>query len=66
MREIRWECEQDDDLAVLDGYCAATGKHRTEVLKVLLHTWAKDKLHEATLVMRFSGSNPGGPESSRK
>jgi hypothetical protein len=65
MPEIRFECDQDE-LSILDGYCAATGKHRTEVFKELLRIWSKDKLHEATLVLRFVGSNPDGSESSRK
>jgi len=62
MCEIRFEMP-DDDMAVIDAYCSATGRCRTEVIRDVLSIWAKDKLHEATLIMRVSGRNPMRPES---
>lgn len=65
MPEVRFEIPADD-LAVLDGYCSATGKARTDVIKHLLVEWSERKLHEATIVLRVAGRNPTGSESSRK
>lgn len=64
MAEIRVEIP-DTDLAVLDGYCSATGRARTDVIKRLLGDWAAGKLHEATVIMRVAGRNPALPESDR-
>lgn len=57
MCELRFEMP-NEDVAVIDAYCSATGRCRTEVVKEILAIWAKDKLHEATLIMRVSGRNP--------
>lgn len=64
MPEIRIEVP-DDDLKVLDGYCAATGKGRTHVLVGLLRQWSEAKLHEAILVCRVAGVTPTRSESDR-
>lgn len=65
MPEIRFEAETQD-LAVLDGYCSATGKSRTSVILSLLKQWSDSKLHEATIILRVAGANPTVPESNRK
>ena len=62
MCELRFEMS-DDDMAVIDAYCSATGRCRTEVIREILSNWAKDKLHEATLIIRVSGRNPARSES---
>lgn len=64
MPEIRLEVP-DSDVAVLDGYCSATGKHRTEIIRSLLSEWSKSKLHEATLILRVAGRNPSSSDTSR-
>ena len=64
MAEIRVEVP-DEHLAVLDGYCSATSKNRTDVIKALLADWSGRKLHEATVVLRVAGRNPTPPESGR-
>lgn len=64
MPEVRFEMPLDD-LAVLDGYCSATGKARTDVIKMLLAEWSERKLHEATIVLRVAARTPTRPESSR-
>ena len=65
MPEIRFEADAET-VAVIDGYCSATGKCRTEFINLLLKQWAKQKLHEASVVMRVAASNPGRPEGGRK
>jgi hypothetical protein len=62
--EIRFETDAID-LAVLDGYCAATGKSRTDVIRTLLREWSENKHREASLIMRVAGSNPNLSESGR-
>ena len=62
--EIRFETDAFD-LAVLDGYCAATGKSRTDVIRGLLKDWSSEKHREATLIMRVAGDNPNHSESHR-
>ncbi len=62
--EIRFETDVST-LAVLDGYCSATGKSRTDVLRTLLDSWSRDRLHEATLICRVAGVNPMDPETRR-
>lgn len=61
--EIRFETDQFD-LAVLDGYCAATGKNRTDVIRSLLSEWSDKKHHEANLIIRVAGANPNRAESA--
>jgi hypothetical protein len=62
--EIRFEVEHSA-VAVLDGYCSATGRGRTDVMKMLLKDWSDKKLHEATLIMRVAGGNPTLPADAR-
>ena len=67
MPEIRFEAKKHS-VAVLDGYCSATGKCRTEFMNGLLDAWAMEKMHEATVVLRVAGGIPtppagGGAES---
>jgi hypothetical protein len=65
MPEIRFEADAET-VAVIDGYCSATGKCRTEFINLLLKQWAKQKLHEASVVMRVAGGNPTVPDGGRK
>lgn len=62
--EIRVEVDSDE-VAVLDGYCSATGKKRTEVIRTLLKQWSDSKLHEATLILRVAGHIPTKPAADR-
>lgn len=62
--EIRFEAEADD-LSVIDGYCNATGKCRTEVIKSILREWSDKKLHESIVVCRVAGVNPAKSDTSR-
>jgi hypothetical protein len=62
--EIRFEVAVSE-VAVLDGYCQATGKDRTTVIREVLGTWSKEKLHVATIVCRVAGVNPLHSESNR-
>lgn len=63
--ELRLEVPRED-VAVLDGYCSATGKSRSEVIRSLLASWSKDKLHEAMVICRVAGINPASSEAGRK
>ena len=65
MPEIRFEAG-DQDVAVLDGYCSARGKCRTEFIKQILAELSQAKLHEATLIVLVAGINPTISEDSRK
>lgn len=65
MPEIRFEAT-DEEVAVLDGYCSSTGKHRTDVMKDLLAMWSRAKLHEATVILRVAGRHPTSAEVQRK
>lgn len=65
MPEIRFEAKAET-VAVLDGYCSATGKCRTSFINDLLEQWAKAKLLESTMVCRVAGVNPMAAEDSRK
>ena len=62
--EIRLELP-GHECGVLDGYVQATGKSRTQVMRDILRLWSEAKLHEATLILRVAGRNPGAPEVSR-
>ena len=64
MPEIRFEAKTET-VAVLDGFCSATGKCRTAFINSLLEDWAKSKLYEATLVCRVAGVNPMSPDIGR-
>ena len=63
MPELRAEIPSTE-LAVIDGYCAATGKNRTEIIVGLVREWSKQKLHESILVCRVAGVNPTSPEQA--
>ncbi len=65
LTEIRFQLPMSD-LAVIDGYCNGTGKDRTAVIREILGTWSKEKLHVATLICRVAGVNPMDAEGSRK
>ena len=60
MPEIRFEAKKHS-IAVLDGYCSATGTCRTEFMNELLDAWAMEKMHEATVVLRVAGGIPTPP-----
>jgi len=62
--EIRFEIP-DEDLAVLDGFCAADNSDRTTVIRSILSEWSKSKLREATLICRVAGINPLSPDGQR-
>lgn len=64
MAEIRIEVP-DDELAILDGYCAARGNGRTDVFRKLLKEWSEAKRHEAIMICRVAGINPVASESDR-
>ena len=64
MPEIRFEMKADD-MAVIDGYCSATGKCRTEVISRILSEWSDNKLREADYIMRVAGRIPMVSESER-
>ena len=57
--EIRVEVDPSE-VSVLDGYCSATGKNRSVVIRGLLKDWSNAKLHEATL-----NSQSGRDQSDR-
>ena len=65
MPEIRFEAPEEA-VAVLDGYCSATGKSRTTILLQLLKAWSSEKINEATLICRVAGINPTAPERRGK
>lgn len=56
MPEIRTEIP-DEECAVMDAFCSATGKHRTDIVRELIKNWSVSKLHEATLIMRVHNGN---------
>lgn len=62
--EIRLEVPADE-VGVLDGYCQATGKTRTAVLRSLLQEWSDRKHHEAKVILRVAGGHPASPEVAR-
>ncbi len=57
MPEIRFEAKAET-VAVLDGYCSATGRCRTAFINGLLEEWAAAKLHEARVVVRVADGHP--------
>lgn len=65
MPEIRFEAKSET-VAVLDGYCSATGRCRTAFINALLEEWAQKKLHEASVVLRVSAGNPASSDQDRK
>ena len=65
MCEIRFELPASD-VSVLDGYCSATGKSRTDIMRNILKDWSDAKLREATLICRVAGVNQAASEYGRK
>ncbi|MEF8755964.1 MAG: hypothetical protein V5B60_18860 [Accumulibacter sp.] len=65
MPEIRFDAAAET-VAVIDGYCSATGKCRTAVINALLDQWAKQKLHEARVVVRVAGDKPVVVDQERR
>lgn len=65
MTELRLEVPRED-VSVLDGFCAATGRSRSDVIRSLLSSWSRDRLHEAIVICRVAGVNPAESEISRK
>ncbi|MGZ8158376.1 MAG: hypothetical protein ACXWT4_06160 [Methylobacter sp.] len=67
MTELRVNIPDDTDIiAVMDGYCQATGKSRTDIVIEVLGTWAAQKKHEAILICRVAGINPTASETHRR
>ena len=65
MPEVRFEAKKET-LAILDGYCSATGKCRTAFINDLLEQWAVAKHYEASVILRVAGRNPTPSEPDRK
>lgn len=63
--EVRFEIPAEE-LAIVDGYCSATHKSRTDVLRELIAAFSKDELHKAIVVCRMARINPMASESDRK
>jgi hypothetical protein len=49
------------DVSVLDGYCSATGKSRTDIMRNILKDWSDAKLREATLIDQHNRPASAGP-----
>lgn len=66
MPELRVEMPKEV-LAVLDGYCSATGQCRTELVRTILSEWTLAKHREAEVIIRVAGrftdSNPMVPDT---
>lgn len=62
--EVRIELPVDD-LAVIDGYCNGTGKNRTAVIREVLGSWSREKLHVSMIVCRVAGVNPMESDKGR-
>lgn len=65
MCEIRFDAPSTE-VAVLDGYCSATGKCRTDIMRAILKDWSDAKLREAVSICRVSGVNPSRADDLRK
>ena len=57
MTELRVEI-LTEDMAVLDGYVAASGTNRAEIIRIILKAWSDIKLRESEYICRFAGVNP--------
>lgn len=53
------------DLATIDGHCNATGKSRTDLVRVILGEWSEAKRHEAMVICRVAGINPFASDTHR-
>lgn len=62
--ELRVELPRDE-IAVLDGYCQATGQDRSKVIRRVLKEWSDQRSHEAILICRVANINPALPEVGR-
>lgn len=54
------------EAAVLDGFCAAIGVKRTQVMRQILKEWSDKKHHEAIMVCRVAGIKPDGAGVDRE
>jgi metal-responsive CopG/Arc/MetJ family transcriptional regulator len=63
--EVRFEVPKEE-VSVLDGYCQATGKDRSKVIRDVLRQWSEQKRHEAILICRVAGCNPTEPVIDRR
>ena len=63
--ELRFEVPIAE-ASVLDGYCNANGKSRTDVLRAILAEWSGQRVHESTVICRVAGINPFSPESDQR
>lgn len=64
MPELRIELP-DEECAVLDGFCAGTGKGRTDVIRSILRDWSASELRTAIMICRVAGVTPTPSESDR-
>lgn len=62
--ELRVELPREE-IAVLDGYCQATGQDRSKVIRRVLKEWSDQRSHEAILICRVANINPALPEVGR-
>ena len=65
MAEVRIDIDPDE-LAIMDGYIAATGKDRKQIITELVKKWTKDKLHESIVVCRMARINPLAVDTERQ
>jgi len=63
--ELREEIPRDL-IDVIDAVSAARGVSRRQVVMDVLHVWASDRVHEATVIMRVTRGNPPLAENPRK
>lgn len=59
--ELRGECPRQT-VDVLDAISAARRISRTELVNQVLGEWARQQLHEASLIHRVTRGNPGVAE----
>ena len=60
--ELRGSCPRVV-VDVLDAFSSARRMSRTDLVNQILRKWAKDRLHEATLLQRVTRGNPALMES---
>lgn len=63
--ELREEIPRDL-VDVIDAVSAARGTSRRQMVIDVLHAWASERVHEATVIMRVTRGNPPLAESDRK
>lgn len=54
-----------DSLAVVDGFCQATGRHRNEVVAQIIADWSEARLHESMVICRMVRVNPLASDAAR-